>query len=37
MTVWGAFRNMRLQWMVERMWTDLDIAIEETERRYKQD
>ncbi len=29
--------GVRLQSMVERMWTDLDIAIEETERRYKQD
>ena len=30
MAVWGAFRNMRLQSMVERMWTDLDVAIEAT-------
>ena len=32
--------GVRPQSMVERMWTcqtDLDIAIEETERRYKQD
>jgi hypothetical protein len=33
MTVWGAFRNMRLQSMVERMWSDLDVAIEETHRK----
>ena len=35
MTVWGAFRNMRLQSMVERMWEDLDVAIEETHRRHE--
>ena len=28
MAVWGAFRNMRLQSMVERMWSDLDVAID---------
>ena len=35
MTVWGAFRNMRLQSMVERMWEDLDVAIEESHRRHE--
>lgn len=30
MAVWGAFRNMRLQSMVERMWSDLDVAIDAT-------
>ncbi len=35
MTVWGAFRNMRLQSMVERMWDDLDVTIEETHRRHE--
>ena len=36
MTVWGAFRNMRLQSMVERMWADLDVAIEDTHRRHEE-
>ena len=28
MVVWGAYQNMRLRSMVERMWNDLDVAIE---------
>ena len=28
MTVWGAYRNMRLRSMVEREWNELDIAFE---------
>ena len=36
MTVWGAFKNMRLQSMVERMWEDLDVAIEESHRRHEE-
>jgi multidrug efflux pump subunit AcrB len=35
MTVWGAYQNMRLRSMVERMWDDLDVAIEETHRRHE--
>ena len=35
MTVWGAYQNMRLRSMVERMWSDLDVAIEETHRRLE--
>ena len=35
MTVWGAYQNMRLRSMVERMWDDLDVAIEETHRRLE--
>ena len=37
MTVWGAYQNMRMRSMVERMWNDLDIAIEDTHRRHQQD
>ena len=32
MTVWGAYRNMRLRSMVEREWNELDIAIENMQR-----
>ena len=35
MAVWGAFRNMRLQSMVERMWSDLDETIERTHAEYE--
>ncbi len=34
MTVWGAYQNMRLRSMVERLWDDLDVAIEDTHRRF---
>ncbi len=37
MIVWGAYQNMRLRSMVERMWSDLDEAIEEVHRRHGQD
>ena len=34
MVVWGAYQNMRLRSMVERMWSDLDVAVEEVDRRH---
>ena len=37
MTVWGAYQNMKLRSMVERMWDDLDIAIEDTHRRFEEE
>ena len=37
MTVWGAYQNMRLRSMVERLWDDLDVAIEDTHRRFEDD
>ena len=37
MTVWGAYQNMRMRSMVERMWNDLDVAIKDTHRRHQQD
>ena len=37
MTVWGAYQNMRLRSMVERQWSELDIAIEEVHRRHEQE
>ena len=37
MTVWGAYQNMRLRSMVERQWSDLDLAIEDVHRRYEQE
>ncbi len=37
MVVWGAYQNMRLRSMVERMWSDLDEAIEGVHRRHGQD
>ena len=37
MVVWGAYQNMRLRSMVERMWSDLDKAIEDVHRRHGQD
>ena len=36
MVVWGAYQNTRLRSMVERMWDDLDIAIEEIHQRHEQ-
>ena len=36
MVVWGAFQNMRLRSMVERMWNDLDVHIEDVHRRHQQ-
>ncbi len=35
MVVWGAYQNMRLRSMVERMWSDLDVAIEDVHRRHE--
>ncbi len=37
MVVWGAYQNMRLRSMVEREWTDLDLAIEGIHERYEQE
>ena len=37
MTVWGAYQNMRLRSMVERLWTDLDVAIDDVHLRHEQD
>ena len=37
MVVWGAFQNMRLRSMVERMWNDLDVHIENVHRRHEQE
>ena len=37
MTVWGAYQNMRLRSMVERLWSDLDVAIDDVHRRYDQE
>ena len=34
MTVWGAYRNMRLRSMVQRTWDELDEAIGEIHRRH---
>ena len=35
MTVWGAYQNMRLRSMVESLWDDLDVAIEDVHRRHE--
>ena len=36
MTVWGAYQNMRLRSMVERTWNELDVAIEDIDRRHNE-
>ena len=36
MVVWGAYQNMRLRSMVERMWNELDEAIEGVHRRHEE-
>ncbi len=36
MVVWGAYQNMRLRSMVERMWNELDVAAEGIQRRSEQ-
>ncbi len=36
MVVWGAYQNMRLRSMVQRMWDDLDVAIEDVHQRHGQ-
>ncbi|MCY3690615.1 MAG: MMPL family transporter [Chloroflexota bacterium] len=33
MVVWGAYQNVRLRSMVERMWSELDVAIDDIQRR----
>ena len=35
MVVWGAYQNMRLRSSIERMWNELDIAIEDVHRRHE--
>ena len=37
MVVWGAYQNMRLRSTVERMWDDLDVAIEGVHQRHEQE
>ncbi|MDE2744666.1 MAG: MMPL family transporter [Chloroflexota bacterium] len=37
MTVWGAFQNMRLRSAMQRMWDDLDEAIDETQERHERE
>ena len=37
MTVWGAYQNMRMRSTVERLWNELDVAIEDTHRRHEKD
>ena len=36
MTVWGSYQNMRLRSMIERQWDELDVAIDEIDRRYSE-
>ena len=36
MVVWGSYQNARLRSMVERMWDDLDVAIEDIHHRHEQ-
>ena len=36
MVVWGAYQNARMRSMVERMWDDLDVAIEDIQLRHEQ-
>ena len=37
MVVWGAYQNVRLRSMVERMWTDLDVAIDDIHSRHERE
>ena len=37
MVVWGAYQNARLRSSLERMWNDLDVAIEDVHRRHEQE
>ncbi len=37
MTVWGAYRNMRMRSMVQRTWDELDEAIEGIHRRHSEE
>lgn len=34
MVVWGAYQNVRLRSMMERMWSDLDVAIDDIYQRH---
>ena len=34
MVVWGAYQNVRLRSMVERMWSELDVAIDDMHSRH---
>ena len=36
MVVWGAYQNTRLRSMVERMWDDLDVAIDDIQQRHEE-
>ena len=36
MVLWGAYQNMRLRSMVDHMWEDLDVAIEDVYRHHEQ-
>ena len=35
MVVWGAYQNMRLRSSIERMWNELDVAIEDVHLRHE--
>ncbi len=35
MTVWGAYQNMRLRSSIERMWNELDVALDDADNRQK--
>ena len=37
MTIWGAYQNMRLRSMVQRVWDDLDVAIEDIHQRHERE
>ena len=37
MTIWGAYQNMRLRSMVEHLWDELDVAIEDVHRRHEEE
>ena len=37
MVVWGAYQNVRLRSMVERMWSDLDVAIDDIHSRHERE
>ena len=36
MVVWGAYQNARLRSTIERMWDDLDVAIDDIQQRHEQ-
>lgn len=36
-TGWGAYQSMRLRSMVEREWSELDIAIDDVYRRHEEE